>query len=164
MRLAAVTAIALLAGSASAAPDAPRKLDITAFFTGRTHADNDLKIVFHSPTKLIVDSVGGKGDRGDFVLIDTVHEGDKPVRTRKWIMRPAGPNHFTGSLSDAIGPVDIAVAGDTATIRYVMKDGHLNIVQQLQLRPDGRSLANHVDARKFGLKFARVDGVVRKLD
>jgi len=162
MRRLAAVAIALL--TSAAAPDPKPKLDLTVFFTGRSHADNVLKIVFHDPTKLIVDSIGGKGDRGDFVLIDTVHEGDKPARTRKWIMRPDGPNHYTGSLSDAAGPVDIAVAGDTATIRYVMKDGHLNIVQQLQLRPDGRSLANHVDARKFGLKFARVDGVVRKLD
>ena len=163
MKLVAAAALAL-AGSAAAAPDPKPKLDLTAFFTGHSHADNVLKIVFHDPTRLIVDTVGGKGDRGDFVLIDTVHEADKPVRTRKWIMRPDGPNHYTGSLSDAAGPVDIAVAGDTATIRYVMKDGHLTIVQQLQLRPDGRTLANHVDARKFGLKFARVDGVIRKLD
>ena len=163
MRLAAAATIVLLAGTASAAGQTP-KLDLTAFFSGRSHADNVLKIVFHGPTKLIVDSIGGKGDRGDFVLIDTVHEGDKPERTRKWIMRADGPNHFTGSLSDAVGPVDIVVAGDTATIRYVMKDGRVNVVQQLQLRPDGRSLSNHVDARKFGLKFARVDGVVRKLD
>ena len=162
MRLAAAAAIALLAGSASAAPEQPR-LDLTLFFSGRSHADNVLKIAFHGPTKLIVDSVGGRGDRGDFVLIDTVHEGDKPVRTRKWVMRPAGPNHFTGALSDAIGPVDIAVSGDSATIRYTMKGG-LNVVQQMQLQADGRTLSNHVDARKFGLKFARVDGTVRKLD
>jgi hypothetical protein len=161
MKLIAAAVFTLLASAA--APEKP-KLDLTAFFTGRSHAENVLKIVFHGPTKLIVDSIGGKGDRGDFVLIDAVHEGDKPERTRKWIMRPDGPNHFTGSLSDAIGPVDIVVAGDTATIRYVMKDGRVNVVQQLQLRPDGRSLANHVDARKFGLKFARVDGVIRKLD
>jgi hypothetical protein len=109
VKLAAAALIAVLAGTASAEPQDP-KLDLTAFFAGRSHADNVLKIVFQSPTKLIVDSVGGKGDRGDFVLIDTVHEGDKPVRTRKWVMQPAGPNHFTGSLSDAVGPVDIVVS------------------------------------------------------
>jgi uncharacterized protein DUF3833 len=162
VRLAAAAAIALLAGSASAAPDLPR-LELTQFFNGRSHADNMLKIAFHGPTKLIVDSVGGKGDRGDFVLIDTVHEGDKPVRTRKWVMRPAGPNHFTGALSDAIGPVDIVVSGDSATIRYTMKGG-LSVVQQMRLQTDGRTLSNHVEARKFGLKFARVDGTIRKLD
>ena len=162
MRLAVAVAIALLTGSASAAPEEP-KLELTQFFNGRSHADNILKIVFHGPTKLIVDSVGGKGDRGDFVLIDTVHEGDKPVRTRKWVMHPAGSNHFTGALSDAIGPVDIVVSGDSATIRYTMKGG-LSVVQQMRLQADGRTLSNHVEARKFGLKFARVDGTVRKID
>jgi hypothetical protein len=160
MKLAAAAAIVLL-GSAAAA-ERP-KLDLTAFFTGRSHAENVLKIVFHQPTKLIVDSVGGRGDRGDFVLIDTVHEGDKPVRTRKWVMKPAGPSHYTGALSDATGPVDIVVSGDSATIRYVMK-GSLNVVQQMQLQADGRTLSNHVDVKKFGLKFARVDGTIRKLD
>ena len=67
VRLAAVATIVLFAGTASAAPEAP-KLDLTQFFSGRSHADNVLKIAFHGPTKLIVDSIGGKGDRGDFVL------------------------------------------------------------------------------------------------
>jgi hypothetical protein len=160
MKLVAAAAI-ILVGSAAAA-ERP-KLDMTAFFTGRSHAENVLRIVFHQPTKLIVDSVGGRGDRGDFVLIDTVHEGDKPVRTRKWVMRPDGPNHFSGVLSDATGPVDIAVNGDSATVRYTMK-GNLNVVQRMQLQSDGRSLSNHVDVRKFGLRFARVDGTIRKLD
>jgi len=155
-------AILLAAGAAFAAPEKP-KLDMTAFFAGRSHSDNILKVAFHGPTKLIIDSIGGKGDRGDFVLIDTIHEGDKPVRTRKWIMRAAGPGHFTGSLTDAIGPVDVLVNGDSVTIRYTMK-GSLNVVQQMTLQPDGRTLANHVDVRKFGLKFASVDGTVRKLD
>ena len=71
---------------------------------------------------------------------------------------------WVSSLTDATGPVDVTIKGDTATIRYIMTDGHLSIVQQLQLQPDGKTLANHVTAKKFGLKFGRVDGEVRKLD
>jgi hypothetical protein len=160
MKLVAAAALALF-GSAAAAEKS--KLDLTAFFTGHSHAENVLKIVFHGPTKLIVESVGGRGDRGDFVLIDTVHEGDKPVRTRKWVMKPDGPSRYTGALSDATGPVEIVVNGDSATVRYVMK-GNLDVVQQMQLQGDGRTLSNHVDVRKFGLRFARVDGTIRKLD
>jgi hypothetical protein len=78
-------------------------------------------------------------------------------------MHPIGPDHFTGTLSDAIGPVDVAVSGNSATISYVMRDGHLKITQQLQLQPNG-TLANHVMAKKFGLKFAEVDGTIRKVD
>ena len=161
MKLAA--AAALLAFSATATSAEPRKLDMLSFFTGKTHAENVLKIVLKRPAKLIVDSVGGKGDRGDFVLIDTVREEGKPVRTRKWVMRPAGPNRFTGALSDAVGPVDVTVSGNEATIRYTMKGG-LKVEQRLQLQGDGRTLANKVIVRKLGLKFARVEGTIRKLD
>jgi hypothetical protein len=160
MKFIAAAAIAL-AGASAAAP-AP-KLDMLAFFAGKTHAENVLKIVLKRPARLVVDSFGGKGDRGDFVLIDTIREDGQPVRTRKWIMRPAGPNHFTGSLTDAVGPVDVTVAGNRATIRYVMKGG-LKVDQQLQLKNDGRTLANKVVVKKFGMRFARVEGTIRKLD
>ena len=154
---------ALLMLAANAAAEAP-KLDMMAFFTGKTHADNVLKVTLHGPHKLIVDSVGGKGDRGDFVLIDTVNEQGKPVRTRKWIMRPVGPNRFTGSLSDAVGPVDIVVSGSSARIRYLMRDGHVNIDQRIDLQPDGKTLSNHVVVRKLGMNVAHIDGTIRKLD
>ena len=160
MKFIAAAAVAL-AGASTAAP-AP-KLDMLAFFTGKTHAENVLKIVLKRPARLVVDSFGGKGDRGDFVLIDTVREEGQPVRTRKWIMRPVGPNHFTGSLTDAVGPVDVTVAGNRATIRYTMK-GDLRVDQLLQLKNDGRTLSNNVVVKKFGLRFARVEGMIRKLD
>ena len=161
MKFAAALLLCALAAPAAANPEP--KLDMLAFFAGKTHSESILKVVLKKPVPLIVDSIGGKGDRGDFVMIDKVHEGDKPVRERKWIMRQAGPNHFTGSLTDATGPVDVDVAGDTATIRYTMKGG-LKIQQELQLQPDGKTLANHVVAKKLGMKFAHVDGVVRKVD
>ena len=138
--------------------------DLTAFFAGKSHADNVIRIALHSPHKLIVDSVGGHNKEGAFVLIDTVREEGKPVRTRTWVMHPVGPAHFTGVLSDAIGAVDVVAGGDSATITYVMKDGHLKITQVIQLQPDGKTLSNHVIAKKFGLTFAHIDGTIRKLD
>jgi hypothetical protein len=157
----ALLAATLLAASPASAD--PGKLDMLAFFTGKTHAENVMKIALKKPSRLIVDSIGGKGDKGDFVLIDTVREEGKPVRTRKWVMRPAGPNRFTGALSDAVGRVDVTVSGDSAVIRYTMKGG-LKVEQQMQLQGDGKSLSNKVIVKKFGLKFARVEGTIRKLD
>ena len=162
MRLGAVAAVMLLAVSAESSAGEPRKLDMQAFFTGRTHTENVLKVVLSRSVPLIVDSVGRREGK-EFVMIDTVHEGDKPVRTRKWVTQEVSPGHYRGTLTDATGPVDIMVSGDSATIRYSMKGG-LNIEQQLQLQTDGRTLSNHVIARKFGLKFAHVDGTIRKLD
>ena len=158
MKLAAALLLTGLAATAAGA----EPLDMIAFFSGKTHADNVISIALHHPHKLIVDSIGGRNKEGEFVLIDTIQEEGKSTRKRVWVMHPAGPNHFTGSLSDASGPVDVAVSGDTATIRYTMKDGGLKIVQQLRLQ--GGALANHAIARKFGIKFATVDGVIRKAD
>jgi hypothetical protein len=158
--LAAFVALAL-AGSAGAEPAA--KLDMLGFFAGKTHSDNVIRIAFKSPHKLIVDSIGGRNKEGEFVLIDTVREEGKPERKRTWVMHADGPNHFTGSLSDAKGPVDVTVSDGTATIRYTMKDGGLKIDQQLELQRDG-SVSNRTIAKKFGLKFAEVDGTIRKLD
>ena len=158
-----VAIAAMLATAASAADAAPPKLDMTEFFSGRTHAENVLKIAMQKPKKLVVDSVGRK-DGNSFILLDTVHEEGKPARQRKWVMRQAGPNRYTGTLSDATGPVEISIAGDSATIRYVMKDGGLKVEQKLQMRADGKSLSNRTVAKKLGIKFASVEGVVRKLD
>jgi hypothetical protein len=161
----ATTAILALAGAAAAAapPTAPAKLDMTTFFTGRTRAENLIKAAFHGDHKLIVDSVGGRNKEGEFIQFDTVQEEGKPVRKRTWAIHALGPDHFTGSLTDAAGPVDVTVAGRGATIRYVMHDGNLNIVQQLALQPNG-TLANHVTAKKFGITVAHVDGTIRKID
>ena len=160
-----LTALLLIIASApsSADPGADPKLDMMGFFSGKTHSDNVIKLALHRPHKLIVDSVGGRNKEGDFILIDNVQEEGKPARKRVWAMHPAGLNHFSGSLSDAIGPVDVTVSGDSATIRYTMRDGHMKIEQLLKLQRDG-SLSNHAIARKFGIKFATVDGTIRKQD
>jgi hypothetical protein len=150
--------------AAASAPPAPPKLDMTDFFAGKSHAENIIRIALHAPHKLIVDSLGGRNKEGEFVLVDTVREEGKPVRTRTWVMRAASADHFTGVLSDAIGPVDVVAKGDLATISYTMKDGHLKITEQIQLQADGKTLSNHVIAKKFGLTFAHVDGTIRKLD
>lgn len=155
-------ALALLLVTAATVASAAPKLDMTDFFTGRTHAENVLKVAMKRPEKLIVDSVGRK--EGDsFVLIDRVRESDKPMRTRKWVMKPAGPNRYSGTLSDATGPVEVRVNGNRATIQYVMKGG-LKVRQEMELQADGRTLSNRVQVRKFGLKFASVEGKIRKLD
>jgi hypothetical protein len=164
MRAGVATAIVALAvGVQSAAADPTPKLDMLAFFTGKTHAENVMKIVLKKPARLVVDSIGGKGDRGDFVLIDTVKEEGKPERTRKWVMKQVSPGRFTGSLSDATGPVDVTVDGDEALMLYTMKGG-LKVRQEMKLLPDGKTLSNEVVVKKFGLKFASVEGRIRKLD
>lgn len=162
MKLTAAALIIALGASAAPASPERRKLDMLAFFTGKTHAENVMKIALKRPSRLIVDSVGARKGN-EFVLVDTVREEGKPVRTRTWVMRPAGPNRYTGTLSDAVGPVQVSQEGSGARIRYTMKGG-LKIDQRLELHGDGKTLSSEVVVRKFGLKFASVEGKIRKLD
>ena len=163
MRALACAALVAFAAGVPASADPGPKLDMIAFFTGKTHGENVIKIAMQHPHKLIVDSIGGRNKEGEFVLIDNVQEERKAPRKRTWVRRPSGPTRFTGSLSDAQGPVDIVVSGDTATVRYTMKEGGLKIVQQLKMQPNG-TLTNHTIAKKFGMKFGQVDGTIRKAD
>jgi hypothetical protein len=160
MRLALAAALALLV-AAPALAEKP-KLDMVAFFSGRTEADNILRVVFSPATSLNVECVG-RVEGKQFVMVETVHEGVKPARQRKWVIGEVGPSHYSGTMTEAIGPVDLVVKGDTAQIRYTMKGG-LDVAQTLVLQEDGRTLLNHIAVHKFGMRFARVDGKVRKLD
>jgi hypothetical protein len=159
MRFVVAAFLALaLAAPAEAAP----KLDMVAFFSGRTEADNILRVVFKAATSLNVECVG-RVEGKQFVMIETVHEGTKPARQRKWVLQAVGPGHYSGSMTEAVGPVDVTVSGDTAQVKYVMKGG-LNVAQTLVLQADGRTLLNHIAVHKFGMRFGRVDGKVHKLD
>ena len=141
MKLAAAVFLGL---ATAAAPDKPA-LDMTSFFAGKSHADNIIKIAMQRPHKLIVDTIGGRNKEGDFVLIDTVQEEGKPDRKRTWVMRQAGDNRYTGYLSDASGPVDVVASGDTATIRYTMKDGGL---EDRPVDPDAGGRQDAVQPRR----------------
>ena len=163
MKIARAAAIALLAmsGASAAAPDKPQ-LDMTEFFSGRTHGEGDLRIAFRKPVRHVVDSVGRRASNGEFILLDKIKEGDDPVRERRWVMRPSGSG-YTGTMTDAVGPVRVTVSGGKATIRYKMKGG-ISIDQQLTLRGDGKTLSNHVTGKRLGIRVARLEGYIRKLD
>jgi len=161
MRAFAVAAAAALAIAAPASA-AEQELDLVAFFTGRTHAESEIKVGFRKPVRHITDSVGKRAANGDLILFDQIKEEGKPPKTRKWVMRKNGPNSFTGAMSEATGPVRIEVDGTQASIRYKMKGG-ITVHQELQMR-DRKTLSNHVSARKLGVRLGRLDGTIRKLD
>ena len=160
MKLLAAFLILALATAPAAA--AEPKFDLVGFFTGRTHAESEIKVAFRKPVRHITDSVGRKAANGDFILVDQIKEDGKPKKERRWVMRRSGPNSFTGAMSEAVGPVRITIDGIKATIRYRMKGG-ISIDQTLTLR-DNNTLSNHVSAKKLGVRLGRLDGIIRKLD
>lgn len=142
--------------------DSRANFDPIAFFTGRSQGEGSLHQLFSSPQQLRVESEGRPDGRGGLVLTQRIRQDGKAPRTRQWVMRRVGPNRYTGTLTEAVGPVSIMTSGPRATIRYTMKDG-LQVRQQLALQGDGRTLLNHLTVTKWGVRVARVEETIRKL-
>ncbi|MEO7634900.1 MAG: DUF3833 family protein [Sphingomicrobium sp.] len=166
MKLALFLAAVSLAGCADASdlPADPRAtLDPISFFTGRSHGEASLHKIMSSDVHVSVDSVGRPDGHGGLILDQTIREGAKPKRQRRWVMQPVSANRFTGTLTDAVGPVDVMIAGPRVNIRYRMKSG-LIVEQQLALQSDGSTVLNVLIVKKFGVRVARLTETIRKLD
>ena len=136
--------------------------DPVEFFRGKTEGKGRLKILFESSKRVDVKSEGYVEKDGTLVLSQLVHqEGEKP-RQRYWKLRRTSPTRFTGTITDAAGPVTVDVVGDKARIRYTMKN-HMTVEQWLT--PAGeRTVNNRMKVRRFGLVVARFTETIRKLD
>ena len=166
MRAALGAAALTLAGCAQRAElpaDPAARLDPIAFFAGRSAGVASLDTIFASPVRVSVTSAGRIDRRGALVLDQAIREGDKPERKRRWVMRRGPGGRFDGTLTDAEGPVEVKVAGPRATIRYRMKNG-FGIEQHLAMQRDRRTLLNRLVVTRFGVRVARLDETIRKLD
>ena len=141
-------------------PAGTAALDPIAFFTGASQGSGTLDPIVGKKVPIRVESRGTR--QGDTLnLVQRITEGSKKPRVRTWIMAPAGPGRFTGSLTDAKGPVAITVTGPRAYIRYTTPSG-MKIRQQLALQADGRTILNRLEAFKYGFRLATLHETIRK--
>jgi hypothetical protein len=99
---------------------------------------------------------------GSLSLIQQVHDQGKPTRHRRWLIREISPGRFTGTMSDAVGPVQIQQIGGKFLFRFSMK-GKLAIEQWITPLPGGKSARSKVTVRKLGMRVATSEGTIRKL-
>ena len=157
--LAACVSLPFAAPAPAQAP-AARGFDAVAFFSGRTTGEGQLKKMFSAAQATRVTGVG-RVEGAVLVLDQTVMiAGEKP-RERQWRLRADGPGRWTGTLSDARGPVNASAAGPVLTIAYTSNDG-MGIVQTVTLAADGRSARNLMKVKKFGMAVATLDETIRR--
>jgi hypothetical protein len=159
--LSALVAGLLLLVQAPAAPAAA--LAHEHFFVGRTEGESVVRVML-SGSHGVRDRSRGHLDRaGALVLDQVVEEEGKPARRRSWrLVRGAG-NRFTGTISDARGPVAGEVWGNVLHLRYHTLEG-VSVEQWITLHAGGRTAHNHMNFRRFGLGVATLDGTIRRLD
>ncbi len=165
MRVPALACAAALLGSCTSVQlpaDGRAQFDPLQYFAGWSHGTGTLRIVFSGPQRIQVESVGTPLPGGGLRLRQSVQQGDKAPRVREWRIARVGPGRYSGTLTDAAGPVTITTAGPRGLIRYAMKNG-MQVRQQLALQADGRTLLNHMTVSKWGVRVARLDETIRKL-
>lgn len=140
---------------------APR-FDAVRFFEGRSEGKGILKVALHRATTTLVEGNGRVAADGSIVLDQTVRREGKPATQRQWVLHPAGTDRYTGTLSDAVGPVDGRVHGAVLHLRFAMKGG-LQAEQFLDLQPGGTVARNVMIIRKLGLPVARLDETITRL-
>ncbi len=149
MRRAAAIALAL---SATAATAAPEPFDPVAFFTGASHGEGRLKEALKREKRVTTDSIGRAQKDGLLLLDQKMQIEGEPLRIRRWRLRQVGANRFTGTLTDATGPVEAQVIGRSIRIRYPMKGG-LKVDSRL-VPLSGQIFENKTVITKWGLWVA----------
>ena len=162
MRMGSILLLAALVSPVSASA-APARFDPIAFFTGATEGTGRMKILLGPHRTIRVHGRGHVAANGVLVLDQTVERENKPPQHRQWRIRPLGQGRYTGTLSDARGPVTVESVGNRLRLAYKGKAG-VSIEQRLVLAPDGRSAQNRLTARRLGAVVARLDETIRKVD
>ncbi len=154
----AVAAATLSIGSAKAAP----LTDPLRFFEGRTESVSTVKII---AKKAFESRSIGRGEiksDGTLVLVQRVEEDGKPPFDRRWHIRQVGPGRFSGTMSEAKGPVTVEEVEGRYRFAFKMK-GSVSVEQWLTPLPGGKSARSKVTLRKFGVTVGHSMGTVRRL-
>ncbi len=133
------------------------------FFVGRTEGVGTVQMILSGRHGVRVHTRGRIDDQGALLLDQVVEEDGKPPRRRSWRLVRAGANRFTGTISDARGPVTGEATGNVLRLNYRSAEGP-SVEHVITIRPDGRSAHNLTRFRRFGLNVATVEEVIRKVD
>lgn len=157
MALSALLAFLLLAQAAPAAQGPEH------FFVGRTEGAGTVHVML-SGRHAVRDRSRGRIERGNVLIIDqVVEEEGKPPRSRTWRLLRTPANRITGTISDARGPVTGSVAGNVLNLRYRMAEGP-TVEQSITLHANGRTATNRMTFRRFGLRVATMESVIRRVE
>lgn len=137
--------------------------EVAEFFTGQLEGEGVLDVMMSGSRSIRVSSVGRKQPDGSVVLVQKIREEGKPARTRDWRLREVAPGRYSGTLSDAEGPVTATASGNRLHISFRMR-GDMDVDQWLTLAPGGRSARNVLRVRKFGMTVAALEETIRKLN
>jgi len=153
--------VALVTTSVSAT-SSPRPDNPLRFFEGRTEMTSLVKLMAKRPYRSLTVGQGRIASDGTLHLVQRVEDQGKRAYDRRWRMRQVGPNRFSGTMSEARGPVTAQQIGGRYRFRFKMK-GSISIEQWLTPLAGGRAARSTVTIRKLGMTVGHSEGMIRKL-
>ena len=150
-----------LVGASAGANESTKPTDPMRFFEGRTESISTVKVITKKPFQSRSIGKGVISD-GTLSLIQRVHDEGKAPFDRRWRMRQVAPGRFTGTMTEAAGPVLAEEIDGRYRFRFKMS-GHVSVEQWLTPLPGGDVAQSKTIIRKFGMKVGSSEGTVRKL-
>lgn len=154
----ALIVAAFMSGSGAASE---RLEDPIRFFEGRTEGISTVKIIAKKAYRSKTVGKGTIAANGVLELTQRVEDEGKPAHSRTWKIREVSPGRWSGTMSEARGPVTIDTVGERFRLRFKM-DGHVSVEEWLTPHADGRSASNKLTIRKFGIVVGSSTGTIRK--
>jgi hypothetical protein len=159
----AVAVLLALGFASSPLPASSVNDDPIRFFEGRTESLGTVRIAMKKPFRSRALGRGQIMADGSLDLVQHVEDQGEQPRERRWRIRKVGPGKFTGTMSDARGPVTIEEVDGRYRFRFRM-EGNVSVEQWLIPAENWRSAASKVTIRKYGLLVGRSEAVIKKLD
>ena len=150
-----------LAGAAPAASDG--LTDPLRFFEGRTESVGTVKLAMAKPYRSRAIGTGEILPDGSLKLVQRIEDQGQQPRHRRWHMRQVAPGRFSGTMSEARGPVTAEEVDGRFRFRFRM-EGNVAVEQWLTPINGGRAAKSHVSIRKYGVRVGSSEAVIRKLD
>lgn len=135
-----------------------------SFFAGRTTGTGVLVQRGKRPRHVHVAGVGTEEAEGSFRLDQVVTYDDGSIEHRTWTLRQLSDHTYTGSLTDATGPVAAESLGNTFSLRYPLGKPWISMHQTLVLQPDGRTVLNVATVTVLGIPWARLSETITRDD
>lgn len=160
--LLAALPVVLVGASASAVTDVSEPASgPMRFFEGRTESLSTTKLIMKTPYRSRIIGEGQVAD-GVLHLVQRVHQDGEPAYELRWRMRQVAPGRFTGTMSKAIGPVQVEQVGERYRFRFRLK-GNVAIEHWLIPLPGGNSARTKLSVFKFGVSVGKSEGTIRKI-
>jgi hypothetical protein len=132
------------------------------FFEGNTVGESTVNILFHKAYSSRTTGQGKINPDGSLDLVQRVEEDGRSPFQRRWHMKPSGPGRWSGTMSEAVGPVTAEQVGERFRFRFAMKDS-IKVEQWLTPLAGGKVARNEATIRKHGFVVGHSKGTIRKL-